>query len=282
MAATRDRQKVKETIRFPWRQFPWWLVIIISFLVLMGYQLIVDEHYNRAYVYISGSMGELSDLFSGDMLAFVGRGVSLTLYITFSGFFFAMIIGLLVGLGRISDNFLVRTLAVTYVEFIRGVPTLVLIFTLALVVVPGVLNFIGLEGMGVSNTARGTAALAIIYGAFLAEVFRAGIESVAKGQMEAARSLGMNYRQAMRYIIMPQAIRNILPALGNDFIAMLKDSSLLSVLAVREITQLARLHAGTTFRFRETYLVLTFLYLLMTISLSLLLRWYERRISGGK
>jgi polar amino acid transport system permease protein len=282
MAAIQETQRLRGAIRRNWRRFPWWLVIIISFLVLMGYQLIVDEHYNRAYVYISGNMGTLSDLFSGDMLAFVGRGVSLTIYITLSGFFFAMIIGLVVGLGRISSNFVARTLAVTYIEFIRGVPTLVLIFTLALVIVPGVINFIGLENVGVSNTSRGTAALAIIYGAFLAEVFRAGIESVSKGQMEAARSLGMNYRQAMRHIIMPQAIRNILPALGNDFIAMLKDSSLLSVLAVREITQLARLHVGVTFRYRESYLVLTFLYLLMTISLSLLLRWYERRISIGR
>jgi polar amino acid transport system permease protein len=225
MAVTQETRRLKGAIRRSWRRFPWWLVIIISFLVLMGYQLTVDEHYNRAYVYISGNMGTLADLFSGDMLAFVGRGVSLTIYITLSGFFFAMIIGLLVGLGRISNNFVARTLAVTYIEFIRGVPTLVLIFTLALVIVPGVIDFLGLENIGVSNTSRGTAALAIIYGAFLAEVFRAGIESVSKGQMEAARSLGMNYRQAMRHIIMPQAIRNILPALGNDFIAMLKDSS---------------------------------------------------------
>jgi polar amino acid transport system permease protein len=96
--------------------------------------------------------------------------------------------------------------------------------------------------------------------------------------MEAARSLGLNGRQAMRYVILPQAIRNVLPALGNDFIAMLKDSSLISVLAVRDITQMARLHSGSTFRFRESYLVLTFLYLSMTITLSLLLRWYERRL----
>jgi polar amino acid transport system permease protein len=282
MAVTEETRRLKGAIRLSWRRFPWWLVIIVSFLVLMGYQLTVDEHYNRAYAYTVGRMGTLADLFSGDMLAFVGRGVSLTIYITLSGFFFAMIIGLLVGLGRISNNFVARTLAVTYIEFIRGVPTLVLIFTLALVIVPGVIDFLGLGNIGISNTSRGTAALAIIYGAFLAEVFRAGIESVPKGQMEAARSLGMNYRQAMRHIILPQAIRNILPALGNDFIAMLKDSSLLSVLAVREITQLARLHAGTTFRFRETYLVLAFLYLVMTVSLSLLLRWYERRISSGR
>jgi polar amino acid transport system permease protein len=123
---------------------------------------------------------------------------------------------------------------------------------------------------------RAVIALALIYGAFLAEVFRAGIESIPTGQMEAARSLGMNPFQAMRHIIIPQAIRNILPALGNDFIAMLKDSSLVSILAVRDITQLARLYTGSTFRYNETYLVLTFLYLTMTILLSLLLQWYQR------
>ncbi len=130
----------------------------------------------------------------------------------------------------------------------------------------------------VSTTARAITALAIIYGAFLAEIFRAGIESVPRGQTEAARSLGMTNAQSMRVIILPQAIRNILPALGNDFIAMLKDSSLVSVLAVRDLTQQARLYAGSSFRFRESYLVLTFLYLTITIVLSLTLRWYERRL----
>ena len=96
--------------------------------------------------------------------------------------------------------------------------------------------------------------------------------------MEAAYSLGMSRWQAMRLVVLPQAIRRVLPPLGNDFIAMLKDSSLISVLAVRDITQMARLHSGSTFRFRESYLVLTFLYLSMTITLSLLLRWYERRL----
>lgn len=264
------------------QQFPWWLLLIIIFLAIMGYQIVVGEDFRRAYNYIIGGSGGLDALLQGNILATVGRGVSLTIYTTLVGFFFAMIIGLLAGLGRISRNVLTRTIAITYVEFIRGVPTLVLLFTLALVIVPEALRFLGIDVSAISMTTRGIAALSIIYGAFLAEVFRAGIESVAKGQMEAARSLGMNYRQAMRHIILPQAVRNILPALGNDFIAMLKDSSLLSVLAIREITQMGRLHAGATFRFRETYLVLTFLYLMMTISLSLLLRWYERRISGGR
>ncbi len=98
--------------------------------------------------------------------------------------------------------------------------------------------------------ARAIIALAVTYGAFLAEVFRAGIQSIGRGQMEAARSLGMGYGQAMRFIILPQAIRNVLPALGNDFVSMVKDSSLVSVLAVRDMTQIARLYAGSTFRFR--------------------------------
>ncbi len=139
-------------------------------------------------------------------------------------------------------------------------------------------DFIGIDNKVVSQNRRAIIALSIIYGAFLAEIFRAGIESIPKGQMEAARSVGMSYAQAMRHIILPQAIRNISPALGNDFIAMLKDSSLVSVLAVRDLTQWARLYAGSTFRFRESYLVLTFMYLAMTIALSLLLRWYEKRL----
>ena len=188
-----------------------------------------------------------------------------------------MILGRLAGLGRISQNTFIRNTAITYVEFIRGVPTLVLIFTVAFVLIPEGADFLGVDNNVPQNT-RAIIALAVIYGAFLAEIFRAGIESIPKGQMEAARSLGMTYGHAMRYIILPQAVRNILPALGNDFIAMLKDSSLVSVLAVRDITQQARLYAGSSFRFRETYLVLTFLYLTMTLTLSLLLRWYEGRI----
>ncbi len=193
-------------------------------------------------------------------------------------FALALVIGLLAGLGRVSQNAIIRNVAVTYIEFIRGVPTLVLIFTVAFVIVAPAAEAIGLSSQAVSSNTRAIVSLAIIYGAFLAEVFRAGIESVPGGQMEAARSLGLNGGQAMRHVILPQAIRNVLPALGNDFIAMLKDSSLISVLAVRDITQMARLHSGSTFRFRETYLVLTFLYLSMTVTLSLLLRWYERRL----
>jgi len=245
--------------RSDWREFPWWLVAIFAFLALMAVLIITVPNYNDAF-------------------RFILPGIQITLYTTLTAFALALVLGLLAGLGRISHNAAIRNIAITYIEFIRGVPTLVLIFTLAFVIVPAVVGAIGVDNKLVSQNTRAIIALAVIYGAFLAEIFRAGIESIPKGQMEAARSVGMSYAQAMRHIILPQAIRNISPALGNDFIAMLKDSSLVSVLAVRDLTQRARLHAGGTFQFRESYLVLTFFYLAMTIVLSLLLRWYEKRL----
>jgi ABC-type amino acid transport system permease subunit len=129
---------------------------------------------------------------------------------------------------------------------------------------------------------RAIIALAIGYGAFEAEVFRAGIQSIGKGQMEAARSLGMNYFLAMRLIILPQAIRRILPPLGNDFIALLKDSSLATVLAVNELTQLTRLRRSSTFRVMEAFNVAAFLYLSMTLLLSGFVRFLERKMHIGE
>lgn len=264
-----------------WQHFPWWLLVIILFLIYMAFLVFTGEEYRQAFDFIWGGPGDLEALSDRGFEALIGRGITMTLYITLVGFMAALILGLLAGLGRASRNLILRNIATTYVEFIRGVPTVVLLFTLALVIVPGAFELVGLENT-TSNMTRAIAALSIIYGAFLAEVFRAGIESVPKGQMEAARSLGMNAGQAMRHIILPQAIRNILPALGNDFIAMLKDSSLVTLLAVRDLTQQAKLYVGTSFRFQETYLVLTFLYLTMTITLSLILRWYEQRIRTGE
>jgi polar amino acid transport system permease protein len=231
----------------------------------MALLIIFNPEYNEAFQFIKGSLGSISDLLNGDLLAFIGEGISLTLYITVVAFLLSLIIGLFVGIGRVSKNTVVRNLAIFYVEFIRGVPMLVLIFTIAFVLVPAFTDALGMENRAIPNSTRGIIALSVI-------------AAIPRGQSEAARSLGMTAAQSMRYIILPQAIRNIMPALGNDFIATLKDSSLLSVLAVREITQMSRLYAGTSFRFRESYLILTFLYLTMTLLLSLLLRWYENRI----
>lgn len=237
-------------------EFPWWLVGIIAVLVLMAVVIATNPDFNRSFRVIL-------------------PGIQLTIYTTLVGFAAALVIGLIAGLGRISQNTFIRNLAAAYVEFVRGVPILVLIFTVAFVLVPPLASLLGFT---IDQSTRAIIALALIYGAYIAEVFRAGIESIAKGQMEAARSLGMTYTQGMWYIILPQAVRNVLPALGNDFIAMLKDSSLVSVLAVRDITQLARLDSGSTFRFRENYLVLTFLYLVMTLFLSILLQFIQRRL----
>jgi len=130
----------------------------------------------------------------------------------------------------------------------------------------------------VNFTARAVIALTIGYSAFISEIFRAGIESIGRGQMEAARSLGMSYGRAMRHVVLPQAIRNVLPPLGNDFIAMLKDSSLVSVLGVQDITQLGKVYAASTFQFFETYNVVAYLYLIMTVGLALILRGVEKRM----
>lgn len=259
-------------------QFPWWLIGIILIAIWAAFIILSRENYKQAF-------------------DFILIGVKITITTTLISYFIAMIIGLVAGLGRISKNVFFRNLATLYVELIRGVPILVLIFFIALVLVPSLVNSIQALGMSlteqgygfignilsavspsaVSMNVRAIIALSVTYGAFLAEIFRAGIQSIGRGQMEAARSLGMSYGQSMRYIILPQAIRNVLPALGNDFIAMVKDSSLVSVLAVRDITQVARLYAGRTFRFREAYTTLAALYLTMTLVLSFIVQWIEKR-----
>jgi polar amino acid transport system permease protein len=213
----------------------------------------------------------------------------------------ALVIGLIVALGRVSKNPIAYNLSTLYVNVIRGMPILVQIFYVAFVIGPaliGLLNGLGnglagVLGAGnflvtvttqdISMLARVMIALAIAYGGFEAETFRAGIESIGRGQMEAARTLGMSYFQAMRFIILPQAFRRVLPPLGNDFVSMVKDSSLVSVLGVRDITQEARLYAAASFRYPETYNTLAFLYLSITFTLSMGVKFLENRLSrGGK
>jgi len=260
-------------------QFPWWFLTMILIAIWAAYSIYTRENYRAAFEFIKAGLG-------------------VTIITSLISYGIALLLGLLAGLGRISGNVLFNNLATLYIELVRGIPMLVLIFFIALVGVPiavdgmnslgAWLNTLGLTALGgiltsftnqaVAMNVRAIIALAITYGAFLAEIFRAGIQSIGRGQMEAARSLGMSYGQAMRHIILPQAIRNVLPALGNDFVAMVKDSSLVSVLAVRDITQVARLYAGSTFRFREAYITLSVLYLTMTVALSLVVQFVERRL----
>jgi len=260
-------------------EIPWWFVAIILIAVLATILIATNPTYNEAF-------------------NFIKRGLSITVQVSLISYGIALILGLFTGLGRLSSNLVINNLARLYVELIRGIPMLVLIFFIALVGVPAVVNGLnafggwlgekGLESLGnvftaitnqnISMKTRAIIALAVTYGAYLAEIFRAGIQSIEHGQMEAARSLGMSYGRAMRHIILPQAVRNVLPALGNDFVSMVKDSSLVSLLAVRDISQVARLHAGGTFRFRESYVTLSVMYLTMTVLLSLCVQFLERRL----
>jgi polar amino acid transport system permease protein len=168
---------------------------------------------------------------------------------------------------------------------------LVLIFTIALVIAPSVADalpqwFIDLPIVSYFFDDNGTfkqewraiTALSLIYGGYIAEIFRAGIESVDRGQVEAGRSLGLTRRQTSRAIVLPQALRAVVPPLGNDFIAVLKDTSLLSAVGVLEITLRARQYSAGSFKFRDSYLALTFIYLSLTVALSLVLTLLERRM----
>jgi ABC-type amino acid transport system permease subunit len=168
------------------------------------------------------------------------------------------------------------TISTLYVEIVRGVPMLVIILYMGFALTPMLRNatndMVDLRGLPAA-----VIGLAFGYGAYLAEVYRAGIESIPRGQMEAARSVGMSYFQAMRHVILPQAIRVVLPPLGNDFIAMLKDSSLISVIALPEVLQQGRLWVSRNFRAFEGFNSVAMLYLVMTLMLSLLVRYIERK-----
>jgi ABC-type amino acid transport system permease subunit len=168
------------------------------------------------------------------------------------------------------------TISTLYVEIVRGVPMLVIILYMGFALTP-MLREATNDMLDLRGLPAAVIGLAFGYGAYLAEVYRAGIESIPKGQMEAARSVGMSYFQAMRHVILPQAIRVVLPPLGNDFIAMLKDSSLISVIALPEVLQQGRLWVSRNFRAFEGFNSVALLYLVMTLLLSLLVRYIERR-----
>jgi polar amino acid transport system permease protein len=197
---------------------------------------------------------------------------------------------------RLSRRPVIYTISTLYVEVVRGVPLLVLLIYIAFVAAPlasgaltGAARSLGMPGLAAWITAvirsdlnRAIIGLAVGYGAYLAEIYRAGIESIPRGQMEAARSLGMTYGQAMRFVVLPQALRVVLPPLGNDFIAMLKDSALASAIAVPELTQSGRLLSARTFRAFETYNMVALLYLIMTLAGSMGVRALERWAKAGR
>lgn len=247
----------------PGKDFPWWLVLMVGTIGLMAYAVLTSDAYQEAWSNII-------------------PGLRLTLYLTVGSFLVAMPLGLLIGMGRLSRNPVINTICQFYIEFIRGMPMLVWIFVVAFVLtrdfadllseIPGV----EVKPRDIDEAYRGAAALSLFYAAFIAEVFRAGIQSVDRGTIEAGRAVGLSAWKVTRLITLPQALRNALPALGNDFIALMKDTSLVSVLAVGEITYEARIYQGSSFRVRESFFILAVIYVTLTLLLSLLLQWWEK------
>ncbi len=201
------------------------------------------------------------------------QGALVTIQISLLSMALALVLGLIAAVAGLSRAWLPRFLAGFYVEVIRGTPLLVQLF----------LVYYGLPSVGVrlEPFMAGFLTLGAHYGAYLSEVYRAGIYSVDRGQWEAAASIGMSRGMIMREIILPQAIRTILPPIGNYFISMLKDSALVATISVTELLRAGQLRVAITFRAMEIYLIIAAIYLAMSYALSLLIRHLERRTSQG-
>jgi len=197
-------------------------------------------------------------------------GAAITIEITALSVFFGMLIGIVVSLVRLSDFKILRWLGNVYVDFIRGTPLLIQIF-LVYFALPGII------GHRVDAFFAAISACSINSGAYVAEVFRGGIQSIDIGQMEAGRSLGMTWWQTMRYIILPQAFKRIIPPLGNEFIAMLKDSSLVSVIGFEELTRRGQLIIARTYASFEIWMAVAIIYLIMTFAVARLTGLLERK-----
>ncbi|WP_269931918.1 amino acid ABC transporter permease [Aminobacter sp. HY435] len=257
--------------------FPWWLVAAGAIAVAAALTIAASDVY-------------------GQILSTLTKGLWVTLFVTIVAFALASALGLFIALLGLSGSIWLRQIARFYVEIIRGLPILVLLFWIAFVGAPAFvfawnwvtipLQSAGLvEPMQVRDFSllwRAIIALTIAYSSFIAEIFRAGIQAVDIGQIEAAKALGLSRYQRFRLIVWPQAFRTILPPYGNDFIAMVKDSSLVSVLGVADITQMAKVYASGSFRFFETYSIVAYVYLLLTVGLSLGLRALEWRMRRGR
>lgn len=204
------------------------------------------------------------------ILLYLPDGVLITFKITVLSICCAVPLGLLTGLGRLSRNRLINLVASTYVEVIRGIPLLVQLFYIYY----ALSRFVQVSGI-----TSAVIAISFCYGAYMGEVFRAGITAISKGQSEAARSLGFNRLQTMIYVVLPQAMRTILPPVGNECIAMLKDTSLVSIMAVPDLMQRARSFVGTTYLYFETYTVVALIYLVITLLLSKAVSIMESRLN---
>ena len=253
---------------------PYWLLTAILLAVILFWTIANNESYRV--------------IFNA-----VRQGVRTTIYVSVIAYALAVVLGLLLSLMRVHRSRVAQEVSSFFVEIIRGVPMLVLLYFISFVGAPALVQALNwltgplidagimaeISVRQVDFTARAILALSIGYSAFISEIFRAGIQSIGKEQTEAAGTEGATYWQTMRFILLPQAVRNVLPALGNEFIAMLKDSALVSALGVQDITQLGKVYSASTFKFFETYSIVALLYLVMTLGLALVVRILEKRLA---
>lgn len=251
--------------------FPWWLVILAAIGFVLFFAIATSEVYWAA-------------------LRTLAAGIWVTVAVAVVAYLGACALGLGLAVMGLSRHLILRQIARLYIEVMRGIPIIVLLLYVAFVLTPALvwlvnqllepLGFAALKTRSFPLLARAVLALMLAYSAFLAEIFRAGLQAVDKGQIEAAQALGLNGWQRFRHIVLPQAFRLILPPLGNDFVAMVKDSSLVAVLGITDVAQLAKVTAAGNFRYFETYNIAALIYLTMTITLSLILRRVERRLKS--
>jgi polar amino acid transport system permease protein len=247
----------------PYRDNWWWLVIaIIGIIVLLA--VLTPDPYWR-------------------IIKFVSDGLLVSIGVTLVAFILTLFLGLLTALGRLSKIGIINWITTIYVEIARGVPLLVQLlfwyfaFPSLIQSFGRLIQFEPFERYLANPYFMAILGLTFCYAAYMSEIYRAGIQSISKGQNEAARSLGMTRGQAMRYIIFPQAIKVILPPVGNEFISLLKDSSLVSVVSVADMTRRGREFMAANFLPIETWLMVALLYLVMTLISARIVAWIERK-----
>lgn len=209
------------------------------------------------------------------------RSLGQTILLTLLSLFFAMIIGLIFALMNVGRNRIFNFIGTLYVDAVRGVPLIVLAYFIYFGIPAGIKSM-GVQDFRLTALTAGTMALSMNCGAYMAEIIRAGIESVDKGQMEASRSLGLSYGKSMRLVVLPQAIRTMIPSIINQFIITLKDTSILSVIAFPELTNTGKTIAGNTFKVLETWTIVGLMYMIVIITLSKIAKRIERRANRGR
>jgi polar amino acid transport system permease protein len=241
----------------------WWMVVAVIGLVFLLALRLPDPYWR--------------------IIRFVSDGIGVTVGVTLTAFVLTLLLGLVAALGRLSPIGMIRLLTTVYVEIARGIPLLVQLlfwyfaFPSLIQAFGRLLQYQPFERFLADPFAMAILGLTFCYSAYMSEIYRAGIQSVSKGQNEAARSLGMSHGQAMRHIILPQAVRVILPPVGNEFISLLKDSSLVSVVAVADMTRRGREFMAANFIPVETWLMIALLYLVMTLISGRIVAWIERK-----